>query len=131
VIESGFGGTMLDMNHMACSDCGSTQRVMRLPLGPRIVNHQRPGAPQVVTAFLDARELLGLPTGAVTAESIEQHRARAMGLAADDQDRQEAIAAAAGALLVPGVVEPVLIEAATLTATLVPCPGSGRPPQTP
>jgi hypothetical protein len=130
------------MVEMTCSGCKSKKRVQQLPHGPRIINHVRAGAPELVKEKREARAVLLIPKGKVLGaepggppleERIVAYKDRA--LAAVDTDlARSAIYDAALALIEAAhrgdgtIGDSVMVEVTVEKPTREACPGSGKSP---
>jgi hypothetical protein len=143
VIESGIGESILDMAEMTCNGCGSKKRVQQLPHGPRIINHSRPGAPDLVKEQRDARVVLQIPEGTVLGDEpgappLEERIVayKDLALVTVDTDLQRAAIYDAALALIEAahrgegtIGEPVMVEVTVERPTIEACPGSGQKPR--
>lgn len=131
------------MAEMTCSGCGTKKRVQSLPHGPRIINHARPGAPELVKEQREARVVLRIPEGKVLgaepgAPPLEERIVayKDLALARADSDLQRAAIYDAALALIEAahrgegtIGDPVMVEVTVEKPTVEACPGSGKAPR--
>lgn len=128
------------MAESMCSGCGQKKRVFDMPLGARMINHQRAGVPELVKEQREARVVLQIPAGKVLGaepgappleERIVAYKDLALVTVETDLERA-AIYDAALALIEAAhrgegtIGDPVMVEVTIEKTTLEPCPGSGQ-----